>query len=124
VRLLLDTHVFLWWRADAPELPLRARAAIIDVANAVYVSAAVAWEVAIKRALGKLDFDGSVADAVAEEGFLPLPIQLHHADELARLPNHHRDPFDRLLIAQARTESLTMVSCDVQIGRYPGSALL
>ena len=124
MRLLLDTHAFLWWRADAPQLPATFRAAVLDVSNEVYVSAAVAWEIVIKRALGKLEFAGAVADAVAEEGFVPLPIALRHSDEVAHLPDHHRDPFDRLLIAQARLESLTMVTSDAVFRRYPGIALL
>jgi PIN domain nuclease of toxin-antitoxin system len=124
VRLLLDTHVFLWWRADAPELPAAARTAMLDRANDVYVSAAVAWEIAIKRALGRLEFEGRVADAVAEEGFLPLAIQLAHADEVSRLPALHRDPFDRLLIAQARTESLTIVTADPVFRKYVGVGFL
>jgi PIN domain nuclease of toxin-antitoxin system len=116
--------MFLWWRASAPELPARARAAVLDGANDVYVSAVVAWEIVIKRALGKLEFDGSVGDAVEEEGFLSLPIGLAHTDEVARLPAIHRDPFDRLLVAQARTESLTLVTGDPNVRRYPGVAFL
>jgi PIN domain nuclease of toxin-antitoxin system len=124
VKLLLDTHIFLWWRADAPELPSRIREAVSDAANDVYVSAAVAWEIVIKRALGKLEFDGRVADAIAEEGFLPLPVQVSHTDEVARLSDVHRDPFDRLLIAQSRVESLTLVTSDPRIRQYTGVAFL
>jgi PIN domain nuclease of toxin-antitoxin system len=124
VRLLLDTHIFLWWRADAPDLPTVARTAMLDPANEVYVSGAVAWEIAIKSGLGKLDFEGRVADAVLEEGFVSLPIQLAHADEVRRLPDLHRDPFDRLLLAQARIESLTLVTADPQLRRYPSVAFL
>jgi PIN domain nuclease of toxin-antitoxin system len=124
MRLLLDTHVFLWWRADAPELGNPMRAALLDASNNVYVSAAVAWEIIIKRALHKLEFEGSVADAVADEGFLPLPIEIRHTDELARLQDHHRDPFDRLLIAQARTESMTLVTADPRVKQYAGVAFL
>jgi PIN domain nuclease of toxin-antitoxin system len=124
VRLLLDTHIFLWWRADAAELPAPAREAILDQANDVYVSTAVGWEICIKRGLGKLEFEGRVADAVAEEGFLPLPLELAHADEVARLPDLHRDPFDRMLIAQARVESLTLVTSDPRIRQYTGVAFL
>jgi PIN domain nuclease of toxin-antitoxin system len=124
LRLLLDTHIFLWWRADAPELPTAARSAVLDPANEIFVSAAVGWEIAIKRALGRLDFDGRVTDAVKEEGFSPLPIQLPHTDEVARLPEIHRDPFDRLLIAQARVESLTLLTVDPDVRKYPGVAFL
>ena len=124
MRLLLDTHVFLWWRADAPELPERVRETLGDSSNDAYVSSAVALEIIIKRALGKLIFDGSVADAVAEEGFFPLPIALAHTDEVARLPEIHRDPFDRLLVAQARVESLTLVTADPQIRKYSSVGFL
>lgn len=124
MRLLLDTHAFLWWRADAPELPAIAKSAILDDANEVFVSAVVGWEIVIKRALGRLEFDGRVEVAVAEEGFEPLPITLVHVDALAHLPGHHRDPFDRLLVAQARAESLTLVTCDPLVQRYAGVASL
>jgi PIN domain nuclease of toxin-antitoxin system len=77
-----------------------------------------------QRALGKLDFEGRVADAVAEEGIAPLPIQLRHAEEVARLPGHHRDPFDRMLIAQARIESMTLVTVDLAFRDYGGVAFL
>ncbi len=124
MRLLLDTHVFLWWWSDAAELGASARAAIADPANEVFVSAVVAWEIVIKRALGKLGFEGTVATAVAEEGFTTLPVSVAHVDEVARLPDHHRDPFDRLLVAQARVESLTLVTSDPFVRRYEGVALL
>jgi PIN domain nuclease of toxin-antitoxin system len=124
VRLLLDTHVFLWWRADAADLPASFRAAIQEAANEVFVSSAVAWEIVVKRSLNKLEFPGSVAEAVADEGFSPLPILLSHTDELSRLPDRHRDPFDRLLIAQARVESMTLATCDPKIREYEGLALL
>ncbi|MGE0790138.1 MAG: type II toxin-antitoxin system VapC family toxin [Sandaracinaceae bacterium] len=124
MRLLLDTHVFLWWRADAPELAAGAREAILDTSTEVYVSAAVAWEIVIKRALGKLDFEGAVADAVREEGFTPLGVSLEHVDAVARLEPHHRDPFDRLLVAQARVEGLTLVTVDPLVRAYAGVALL
>lgn len=81
MRLLLDTHIFLWWRADAGELPAGARAALLDSENDVYVSTAVAWEIVIKRALGKLAFEGSVADAAEEEGFSALPIGVAFLEE-------------------------------------------
>lgn len=124
MRLLLDTHAFLWWRTDAPELDETARAAIGDATNSVYLSAAVAWEITIKRALGKLEFEGTVAESVLEEGFTPLPIEIRHVDELARLPPHHPDPFDRLLVAQARCEGMTLVSDDPEIHSYAGFDLL
>lgn len=80
MKLLLDTHVFLWWRSDARDLGDEARRAILDPDNEVLVSAAVGWEIVIKRALGKLEFEGGVAAAIAEEGFAPLPILVTHVD--------------------------------------------
>jgi PIN domain nuclease of toxin-antitoxin system len=123
VRLLVDTHAFLWWRSGA-RLAKAARAAMQDPGNDVFVSAAVAWEIVIKRTLGKLRFDGAVREAIEDEGFLGLPITAAHVDELARLPGHHRDPFDRVLVAQARTESLTLVTRDPALARYDGFAVL
>lgn len=120
MRVLLDTHCFLWWRADHPNLPDEVRAAVADDRNEVFVSAAVGWEVVIKRALGKLDFDGTVAAAVAEEGFSSLSVALEHIDEVAELPLHHRDPFDRLLAAQARIEGLVLATVDSEILAYDG----
>lgn len=124
MRLLLDTHIFLWWRDDSPQLPGAARAAILDRRNEVLVSAAVAWEIVIKRALGRLRFIGPVEEAIAAEGFTPLSITSAHTDEVAHLPLLHRDPFDRLLIAQAQVEGLTLVSADAMVEQYPGHARL
>jgi PIN domain nuclease of toxin-antitoxin system len=124
VRLLLDTHVFLWWRCDAPELGDEARQAIHDKGHEVCISVIVGWEIVIKRALGKLELDGTVAEAVAEEGFTPWPVEMAHVDEVARLPPHHLDPFDRLLVAQARVDGLVLVSADPLIQAYDGLAHL
>jgi PIN domain nuclease of toxin-antitoxin system len=124
MRLLLDTHVFVWWYTGDARLAAEAREAIADPANEVSVSAVVAWEIAIKRALGRMRFDGSVEQAVAGEGFLPLPITLRHAEFVGTLPRHHGDPFDRLLLAQARGESMTLVSQDARLRAYEGIALL
>lgn len=111
MNLLLDTHVVLWWLAGnrlAPEAQDR----IADPASVVAVSAASIWEAEIKRALGKLRLDGSLVAHVAAAGFSPLAISLEHAERAGRLPAHHRDPFDRMLIAQAQLESLTIVTRD------------
>ncbi|MBN1461092.1 MAG: type II toxin-antitoxin system VapC family toxin [Armatimonadetes bacterium] len=120
MRLLLDTHAFLWWRLDDPALGAETRAALADRGNTVLISAAAAWEIVIKRALGKLEFEGSVSDAIAEDGFEPLPITPAHVDEVAALPDLHRDPFDRMLVAQARCEGLTLVTRDPAILAYRG----
>jgi PIN domain nuclease of toxin-antitoxin system len=117
VNLLLDTHVLIWWdegRRLAPD----ARAAIAD-ADAVYVSAASAWEVAIKVGLGRLRPTRTVAQAAHESGFLELPVTFRHAERAALLRAHHRDPFDRLLVAQAEVEGFTLVTRDPVFGRYP-----
>jgi len=117
VRLLLDTHVWLWWQADDRRLAKAARAAVAGAAE-VYVSAASAWEMAIKSALGKLDAPEDVASAVDAGGFRELPIHFRHIAALRTLPNHHRDPFDRLLIAQAQVDELTLVTADPALPPY------
>lgn len=120
--LLLDTHVLLWWLIGSPRLGRGAREAIADPSNAVYVSAVCAWEVAIKRAQGKLPVPPNVAAwlpaEMAANDFLTIPIAVDHAAAVEHLPLHHRDPFDRLLIAQAQTEHLTLVTSDAAISRY------
>ncbi len=116
--LSLDTHTFLWWLDDPQFLSKAARKAIGDGKNTVYVSAAVVWEIAIKTALGKLDAPNDLEAAMAANRFLPLPINVKHAHAVRSLPDHHRDPFDRLLIAQARHEGFKLVSRDPVIARY------
>ena len=116
--LLLDTHVFLWWLDDPNLLTDSARKALADGKNLVYVSAAVAWEIAIKRSLGKLDAPEDLEAAMAANRFLPLPVTVSHALAVSTLPDHHRDPFDRLLIAQARYERFQLVSRNPLIKQY------
>ncbi len=120
MRLLLDTHTLVWW--DEGKLP-RAAVALIQDADAVFVSAATAWEIAIKASLGKLKFAASIERVVAAYGFEPLAIELKHAQRVRTLAKHHRDPFDRMLIAQAIEESLSLVSRDPMLERYPVSVL-
>jgi len=110
VNLLLDTHVLIWWD-EGRRLAAEARRAI-GKADAVYVSAASAWEIAIKIGLGRLRPTRTVEQAATESGFLELPVTFHHAQLVTALPAHHRDPFDRLLVAQAEAERLTLVSRD------------
>jgi PIN domain nuclease of toxin-antitoxin system len=114
VRLLLDTHALLWWLAGDPSLPAAAREAVADPANEVFVSAASAWEVATKHRLGKLPGAGPLAIDFAREierqGFLPLPISLSHAQDAGAHAIAHRDPFDRILLAQALAEKMVLVS--------------
>jgi PIN domain nuclease of toxin-antitoxin system len=116
VNLLLDTHVLIWWD-EGRRLAAEARRAIAD-ADSVYVSAASAWEVAIKIGLGRLRPTRTVEQAVEESGFLELPVTFRHAERVGRLPAHHRDPFDRVLIAQAEVEGLTLVTRDAVFERY------
>jgi len=116
VRVLLDTHVFLWWRAARDMRPEAVEA--IRSADDVFVSAASAWEVSIKVAAGKIRLTASFGDGVAQSGFVPLPINLAHAVAAGELPPHHRDPFDRMLVAQAKIERLTLISRDRRLEPY------
>jgi PIN domain nuclease of toxin-antitoxin system len=117
MKLLLDTHVVLWWRLDSPRLGPETRHAISG-ADIVWVSAVSGWEVAIKRSIGKLRLVGSFAAMVAASEFDELPVRLSHAEHLMTLAPHHADPFDRMLIAQARSEGLTLVTHDKRIAPY------
>ena len=116
-RLLLDTHVFLWWRADSRQLKTATRGAIAS-ADLVFVSAATAWEAGIKVALGRLRIPEAIAVGMADSGFEELPITVAHAEAAAALPPLHPDPFDRMLVAQARLEHLTLVTHDEQLRGY------
>ncbi|MGH9399976.1 MAG: type II toxin-antitoxin system VapC family toxin [Thermoanaerobaculia bacterium] len=124
MRLLLDTHVFLWWLANDRRLHASEREAIRDGGNGVYLSAASVWEIVIKQALGRLRTPEPASAAALRSGLQPLPITFEHAEATATLPPLHNDPFDRLLMAQARVESLTLVSYDPVIREYPGLAFL
>jgi len=112
VILLLDAHTALWWLADDPTLAPVARSAIADPTNDVLVSAASVWEIEIKRALRKLDAPVGLVDAIATAGFDVLPITGEDAERAGSLPAHHRDPFDRMLIAQAHRLDAVIVSRD------------
>ena len=122
MKLLLDTHTFLWWITDDPQLSTKARELIGDGHNILYWSAASSWEVSIKYALGRMPLPE------APEQFLPaeieknrlelLPIIDAHAFQAGQLPHHHRDPFDRMLVAQAQVESLALLSNDQQLNHY------
>ena len=118
MRLLLDTHAALWLLADDPRLSKRAVTLITDPRNDVILSAVVVWEVAIKRSLGKLDAPDGFADMLVDAGADPLPINLEHARAVRELPWHHRDPFDRLLVAQAQHEQVSIVSGDERLAAY------
>ncbi len=116
--LLLDAHAVLWWLADDPTLHPAARSAIADPANDVLVSAASIWEIAIKRALGKLDAPTGLAAACSQAGFSVLPITGEDAERAGALPAHHRDPFDRMLVAQADRVGALVVSRDGVFATY------
>ena len=116
--LLLDTHVLLWWLDDPAALEAPARRLIADPRNRVFVSAAVAWEITIKRQLGKLETPDDLEIALEEERFQHLPITVRHALAVAELPAIHGDPFDRIQIAQALLEGLTIVTRDATIPSY------
>ena len=118
LRLLLDTHAFLWCLADPEKLSSSARTAIADPNNDVFVSAVTGWEIAVKRAKGHLTAPDNLAAIVEERGFTHLPLTFRHAEQAGLLPMHHRDPFDRFLIAQARAEGLVLVTKDARIPLY------
>lgn len=122
MRLLLDTHAFLWWVADDRRLSRKARAAIASRDSACFLSLASVWEMAIKVGLNRLELPSSVDRFVSEQmaanAIEPLPIDLGNAGDVARLPFHHRDPFDRLLAAQALGEELAIVSADPVFAKY------
>ena len=117
MRLLLDTHALLWWLADEG-LSTQARDAIADPATVAMVSAVSAWEISIQKALGKLAAPDDLDHQVQAGGFLPLPITIAHGVAAGQLVRHHEDPFDRMLIAQARAEGLTIVTRDKRFADY------
>jgi PIN domain nuclease of toxin-antitoxin system len=117
MNLLLDSHVALWWLGDDSALgQVAARA--IELADVVYVSVVTPWELGIKRAAGKLELDVGLSAELVRVGFKMLPISAEHAERAPSLPMHHRDPFDRMLIAQAELESLAIVTADDALGQY------
>lgn len=117
MRVLIDTHVLLWWLGGNPRLSAQARTTIRS-SEAVFVSAATAWEIAIKVAAGKLEFHGDMEQQLALNSFQALPITVAHATAAGSLPRHHNDPFDRMLVAQALQESLTLMTTDDRLGVY------
>ena len=124
MRLLLDTHVFLWWLANDPALRSSVQEAVGASEAEVYVSAVSVWEVAIKVGLGKLPpTPMPLAEAIDRCGFRELPIRARHCAATAELPRHHGDPFDRLLVAQAQAEDLVLVTDDRVLKRYPVTIL-
>lgn len=121
MRILLDTHILLWALVQPTRLPAKARALLEDDANEVLFSAASIWEIAIKAQAGRVDFPVSpdeIAAAAAKTGFAELPVSAQHAATVCSLPLHHRDPFDRILVAQAITEPARLLTVDSALGRY------
>jgi len=123
MRALLDTHTFLWWNMDDPRLSEKASDFIADGSNEIFFSAASAWEIAIKAARGRLILPEPpqtyIAKRISLHHFSPLAVQVIHAVKVYELPEHHRDPFDRLLIAQCQLEGLPILTDDPNIARYP-----
>lgn len=118
MKYLLDTHIFLWWLQDDPGLTPEAKQTISNPDVEIYVSAASFWEIAIKRKLGKIKFSGDLTKELKRDFFQALPITPEHAVETEKLPDHHRDPFDRILVAQARCEKIPLMTSDKNLTRY------
>jgi PIN domain nuclease of toxin-antitoxin system len=125
MRILLDTHILLWWLKDDARLPAMADRLISDPANTIFVSAVSIWEIAIKSGLGRLVANPAAVEAALEpSGFMPLPVSTQHAVAVCELPNHHRDPFDRLLLAQCRWEPMRLLTHDQVLTQYGDAILL
>jgi PIN domain nuclease of toxin-antitoxin system len=122
MRLLLDTHVVLWWLADDPTLSDEVKD-ILDTEPDVFVSAATIWEVGVKQAIGKITAPADLSERVRDAGFRALPIGFEHAMAAGRLPMLHRDPFDRMLVAQAGCEGLRLVTRDADVMKYDVAVL-
>jgi PIN domain nuclease of toxin-antitoxin system len=118
LRLLLDTHAALWWLLDDTRIGSSAAVELETDSNDVLLSAVVVWEIAIKRGRGKLSAPPDLMESLLEAGAAPLPVTLEHAAGVEALPQHHSDPFDRLLIAQARNEGAVIVTRDAVFGAY------
>jgi PIN domain nuclease of toxin-antitoxin system len=118
VKLLLDTHLLLWWLSNSPLLPEQARQLIGDPGNTIFVSAVSLWEIWLKSSIGKLRVPSGFAQKLAAEPFENLPLRAEHTPAVAMLEWHHRDPFDRMLIAQAKSENLLLLTADSALGAY------
>jgi len=119
---LLDTHTFLWWITNSESISDRAREVIRDGRNTLFLSAASGWEIAIKAGLGRIDLKDSPEKVIPEQmllnGIQGLPVQMSHALHVHALPQHHRDPFDRILVAQSRLEEIPIITSDPKITKY------
>jgi PIN domain nuclease of toxin-antitoxin system len=123
-RLLLDTHVFLWWAQASPRVRARWVEEIVDVSNTVHVSAVTAWEIETKKRIKKLQFDDDVGIVASEFGFASVPVTMGHASLAGALDWEHRDPFDRMLVAQALSDDMVLVSADDVMKSAPGVRVL
>ena len=123
MNLLLDTHVLLWWLNDEPKLSKKSKAAIAEGKNLVFVSAVVVWEIRIKEALGKLEIPRNFRSVLESQPFEMLDMTVEHAHAVKDLPVHHRDPFDRMLIAQAKVEGFTLLTHDARLKKYKVSLM-
>jgi len=127
MNILLDTHTFLWWIDNHPRLSPRARELISDSSNTLFLSAASGWEISIKSKLGKLTLSGDLehfmAEQLATNAIRSLPIEMSHTLHVYTLPAHHRDPFDRILIAQSQMEDMPILTTDPRIAQYPVQTL-
>ena len=123
MNLLLDTHVLLWWLNDQPILSKKSRAAIAEGKNLVFVSAVVVWEIRIKEALGKLEIPRNFKRVLESQPFEMLDVTVEHAHAVKDLPAHHRDPFDRMLVAQAKVEGFTLLTHDARLKKYQVSLM-
>ncbi len=127
MNILLDTHTFLWWIDNHPRLSSRAHELISDSSNTLFLSAASGWEISIKSKLGKLTLSGDlehfIAEQLAANAIRSLPIEMSHALHVYTLPSHHRDPFDRILVAQSQMEDMPILTTDPHIAQYPVQTL-
>jgi len=124
MRILLDTHVYLWWLDTPVLLSKKAVELIENPNNIIYISAVVSWEISIKVSIGKLNVSSDVMDYIVKNSFIELPITVKHTQELLSLENLHKDPFDRILLAQAKNENLTFITRDSQCLKYKNVKLI
>lgn len=118
MKLILDTHILLWWWDDSPRLTEELRDLIADPAHEVFVSAVSIVEIAVKKSIGRLVVQDDFSDGIERDGFIELPLTASHGGRVASLPLLHRDPFDRMLVAQAQVEDATLITIDSKVKRY------
>lgn len=118
MRLLLDTHILLWWMVGSPSLPAEAQELVSDPENTIFISAVSLWEIWLKKSIGKIRLPPKFEEALARESFEHLPLTAKQTRLVDGLPWHHRDPFDRMLVAQAQAEKLTLLTADAVMEKY------